>query len=426
MYLKLDAAIMPLRYLKTGVAAFWFFYWGCLAFHTPANAALFGLCLCLLVYTILQLREQQARSGLGYRKITADALRSFSGWPLVAAWLFLCLIAIYPVLFTPHSKSVVRYWLLAPPASYIAFRMLGWTSLRLIVLGACCGFAIAGALYVLQILFPALDIKMIRNSFGDRFSLFFQHPNDMSALIAWVVIVLLYCRLNGQRIFHRQADWLLLPPLLLLMFFGYSRGPQLALAAVAGALLIYKFRPGKKKLLVSALLLVGIFTVMHNLPLTNNYLLNRFLVLTRDPMSGSMSSRMPIWEAAVYGIKKNPVIGHGIHGFYAQHQEFIKQNYAELRKKYPVVETRVGTAHNLLLTTAHDAGLVGLGLFLFITVTLLRRSCAHPAPANMVPFGLLFCFLTGITESGLHEPWFIAIFFSCGTAVFTSFESRLK
>ncbi|MDL2307869.1 O-antigen ligase family protein, partial [Desulfovibrio sp. OttesenSCG-928-C06] len=240
---------------------------------------------------------------------------------LAGLWFLLCIIALLPDIGVKNSKSIIRAWFLVPPASFIAFRLLGWKGLRCIVIGICLGLAVSAIVYLLQKTVPGLDIRPYRYTFHNRVSLFFHHPADMSALISWCLIVFAYCRLHGKIIFHKKGDWLLPLPLLLLLILGYARGPQLVTVMVIAAMIIYRYRPSLRKMMIALLSVIAIVVLLYNVPASYKHPFYRFTELVHNPLGGSISSRMPIWKAAVYGIQKKPLLGHGVHGFYDQHQE---------------------------------------------------------------------------------------------------------
>lgn len=199
--------------------------------------------------------------------------------------------------------------------------------------------------------------------------------NDLSAFFVFYSPIALALGLFDKVFWRRLLLLGIFTISALAIFFTYSRGAYLGIAAVIGfAALIYS-----RKLLLAIVLLIITMnfwmpaTVKNRAAMTNSSLVVERRVdegeRALEPgdfasrLEGSSAQRIIIWRGALKMIKENPVFGLGFMTFYYQ-----ITNYAQLRPK-----ERWDTHHQYLKVAA-EMGLIGLGVFLMLWAVPFVRS----------------------------------------------------
>jgi O-antigen ligase len=197
------------------------------------------------------------------------------------------------------------------------------------------------------------------------------------------------------------------------LFRSFSRVGIITCAFVCLAMLLTKFRPSKKMLLTVGACLTGLLVIVAKMPDTGNAQVDRMLLTVKAPLaSAALGSRLPLWEVALDGYKKSPIIGHGLHSYKYQHADYLKNHWDDLIAKYEVVEKNMHSAHNLILGIMSDLGTLGLGLFILTVAIAVHAAWKLAPPFQITLWAMLYAHLIGITEFMLYEPWMIAILFS--------------
>ena len=172
----------------------------------------------------------------------------------------------------------------------------------------------------------------------------------LAAYTAPLALVVFAWSLTARR---QDERWVLrvLAALLLLTLIGtFSRGGFLSLGVsllVFGGFQLYT--PLKKRLGAAALLLpIGAALAVAAV----------VLIIGRNPgrLAGD-ELRLNLWESAIQAAQERPVLGYGIGGFGRAAREFRDASR---------VDDRLGTAHNILLNTTAETGIVGAVVILWI------------------------------------------------------------
>jgi len=177
----------------------------------------------------------------------------------------------------------------------------------------------------------------------------------LAAYTAPLALLVFAWSLTARR---KDERWVLriLAALLLLTLIGtFSRGGFLSLGIsllIFGGLQLYA--PLKKRFGAAALLLpmgAALATV------------SVVLIIGRNPgrLAGD-ELRLNLWESAVQAIQERPALGYGIGGFGRAAREFRESSR---------VDDRLGTAHNIILNTTAETGIVGAAVMIWIAGTVL-------------------------------------------------------
>jgi len=207
---------------------------------------------------------------------------------------------------------------------------------------------------------------------GERWveGLYYGHPNPSSAIIMLLMPMSLFLLCTSRNVWLKAMHGCFIVLGLFLMYVMASRTAQLALAGmiVCGAALI---RPRRRK--VIALVTIGCLSVVAFLNL--RAINPRFL----DETVKSLTFRDENWRNLSTLIAKRPVFGYGYGKKNYQtvyHRTFIRSNVPYQH------------AHSLVLQTAFETGIIGLGAMMWLwAVTVWRLFRGYLA--NRGPFGTL-------------------------------------
>jgi|GEM_PF-705996 len=184
-------------------------------------------------------------------------------------------------------------------------------------------------------------------------------PNELGILSAWCALYFIYEGASGTPR-KRSQDLAAVVVCILLMWLSACRTSQLAFA-VAFLFLLYRRFSWKTR--IAAILIIAACTAGGFALLPERQqerVLSAVATAQQDP---TFLSRQPIWEAAVHGFTKAPLLGHGIQNFTAYHRDYVQKNRSSLRQKYPIIEPSAKHTHNVYLALLFGFGIGGTVLF---------------------------------------------------------------
>ncbi|MFH0731636.1 MAG: O-antigen ligase family protein [Candidatus Omnitrophota bacterium] len=198
-----------------------------------------------------------------------------------------------------------------------------------------------------------------------RVSGIFGQPNRAGAFFVYYGLILFAIFLNNLRSFKH---WFLIFPILVqarALMYTFSRG---AIAAFLFAILFMTFIRNK---IIFILLIFSLVFVVLNPKLMPSALYERFSSTfleegqaaqgdVKDSLEPSAQRRITIWEGAILMIEEHPLFGIG-YGLFPS----TISSYASIHKV---------DSHNTYITLAAELGLVGLMVFLWIMLLILKNA----------------------------------------------------
>jgi len=121
--------------------------------------------------------------------------------------------------------------------------------------------------------------------------------------------------------------------------------------------------------------------------------------IRNDP---TFRSRLPIWEAGVWGFKQAPWFGNGIDSYQSIHASYQLEHAENLAIRHPNYEKSIASAHNIILGRLVDTGLFGTTAFLIFYVFALRQAIHAPARDRWIAAFLIFYLLIGLFGDNLR------------------------
>jgi len=203
----------------------------------------------------------------------------------------------------------------------------------------------------------------------------FTNSNDLAGWLLLIIPVILSCA------YLQEKDWLnvvgrftslaanmrliLYGTAILLvacLFFTYSRGAWIAF--LLSVFFLYILKAKKARLLVTGILVCFVIVIIFLfiiLPETSKETLEYILKAGNQ----GVSVRIKLWQEAIGIIKDHPFFGCGLN------------TYATVAPGYRITETTGFYPHSSYLRMAAESGLLGLGAFTWILVTLFKKSLAN-------------------------------------------------
>jgi len=329
----------------------------------------------------------------------------------------LCVFAVAWLLIEQHSLRTVRNWSSFCIIGLGAVRYLGWRSFKLTIFSICSGIILSALILVLHVHFPQLIfLKLDYDLENARLALFMESPNDLGAMAGWGCVVWFFLHFNKKHLFKFHLDWLLLLILAVPLFLSGSRANMIGTLAIVIFMGLSMPRFSLKKTLLTGVALIISILVIHQLPEPDNPQLGRVVSALKAPHKDrTFISRLPLWEISWRGYLQSPLYGNGLKSYTRLHKEMLQQHGAEFREKYPIVETNMHRAHNMILGVMTDMGTIGLILFIGMYASGIVAAWRVPAPFKIGLPVLLFYLVAGLVDCILYETWRTLILFSaCG------------
>jgi O-antigen ligase len=159
---------------------------------------------------------------------------------------------------------------------------------------------------------------------------------------------------------------------LYILFQTNSRGATLgffaSLSFFVGFLIYYNFKPGKIQYLITIILIFLVLITPFVLP---NRLISKFDNLKDVYGHTSLKTRIVMWQASLYMIKNNPILGVGVGNYQPNYLEYI-DSVSEV--ELPSNQRKHDHPHNMFLFIAAEQGIPSLLLFLIMVFIAIRIS----------------------------------------------------
>lgn len=222
--------------------------------------------------------------------------------------------------------------------------------------------------------------------------------NFMAMTIPFMLIAFLMPKIpNGIRFLFFSTAVLAL----FVLYLSYSRSAWVgeAVALAIGVILIMTiWRESEVALLLVVVSVIGIIA----LPFVAKYVYDRF---ENSPI-GTITQRLGQYQVALAILRDHPIFGVG------------PGNYMEAMKRYDTLWLDEIPVHNVMLWIANETGILGLGCYLTILISGLKRLwrsfsqrrdlAGRVAMACFI--ALIAQFLDGMTEPLFREPSVFAMF----------------
>jgi len=238
---------------------------------------------------------------------------------------------------------------------------------------------------------PVAALGVPYHDIGERLALAGADPNLNAYRMGVSVLAAVHLGLGARALWARVLLGVLAGMAGFAVMLTGSRGGAMALAGALLALLVAsaRGRVGRVLLVLAALGCLA-YVAIGRLP---GSVSARYLGIGREVASGTMARRKYVYQEAGESFQRHPLLGVGYLAFETASRRQGGQGLA---------------AHNDLLETLVDLGLVGLGLFLMLLAALGREVGAIPLPQRGFALALLVSYGLSaftITLLGAKLPW---------------------
>ncbi len=370
--------------------------WSCVAVYT--------VCLGLPVHpaitqVVLAVATVSAFSAVnGQQKSVPAAL-----WLALGAFLILTGLSISTSTDPRHAIDVSISLVSGTFLLFTCSRLESVRAVHALLMGFCLAGLIIASVYILV---AALNWNASVESWMSTAPYpQFGVPNDLGILAITGIVALTFFREN-------QA--------------GLQRGFLVAVvAAVISCLLIYRSRGG-----ILVLTALAVYLICRRRQLRWVYILPGIALLgvVIDALSGfafllkvaqvqTVSTRIPLWIAAVNMFVEAPLLGHGPGSFALMYRDFVDQ--AMLPDWILIDERDMPWPHNLYLELLAERGIMGLlafGAIVTITLRLIALSCYRTGPtfpgrvSAALGYALAGLLILGLFESSLLRHWVVVAY----------------
>jgi exopolysaccharide production protein ExoQ len=243
-----------------------------------------------------------------------------------------------------------------------------------------------------------------------RFSGLF-HTNHTGTACAFVILAVAYLSPSLQR--GRGLMWAIALASFVLL---YLTGSRTALGSLLATLIVGWLVTAPAPRVVLGLLcgvwLAALIALVLGSTLTT-WAGNAISLGRSDSDLSSLTGRLPLWEDLLPYVGRSPFVGYGYNSFWTadRMEELSNPQFGAY-----------GHAHLTFLELALNIGLIGAGLCLVAMLWTLGRSLRfeHSQPKSgygFIAMLMIFCLISGLSESTLGKTWFLSLFATCATFV---------
>jgi exopolysaccharide production protein ExoQ len=280
-------------------------------------------------------------------------------WPMLALTVLALLSALWSYYPEATARRAVALTLTTTFAFYLVLRYTPRDLLHLVALALLLGAALSLALVIL---WPDASIHHVGDLAGNWIGTF-GHKNRLGRMMALGVVVfrLLLMETGGKT---RPVNWVGLVLCGFMLVMSQSRTALVVTAVLLGLIPALRFLRGARlplSLRVGSLMILGFLVVMAG----THFLITGLEALGRDM---TFSGRTTIWTYAVAAGMEHSLLGAGYRAFWTP--EGASYVYARI---WGVV----GNGHNGYLDIWLELGFAGIGLFLVMYLTSLKRAYAR-------------------------------------------------
>ena len=191
-------------------------------------------------------------------------------------------------------------------------------------------------------------------------------PNFYAQILVVIVPLAFFFMVTEKKLLLRAAAAWSLAVSSLSIIFTFSRGGAIALAIVFAGIVLY-LRPRPLKVILIALLVIGVFAVLPEQYTARMSTLTELVTGETDvreevSIRGRMSELLVAWEM----FTDHPVLGVGVGNYPLYYQSYSRRIGLD-----PRTENR--EPHNLFLEVASETGLVGLLVFGLVLIFSYRE-----------------------------------------------------
>ena len=219
----------------------------------------------------------------------------------------------------------------------------------------------------------------------ERFAASGFDPNDLGMLLALALPMAWYIASHASTGFQRWLNRAYFVVGILAILLTSSRG---ALLAAGAALIVVPWTLTQvRRGLRVAIVVIALGAAVVAVQLVPEKSFERLATTRSEISQGTLNSRLRIWKEGIALIPEHPLQGYGPAGW------------------YPAVGMRIGNVapHNTYLAVAVEEGLIGLFLYLWLFLVVLKRLLALPTFERRVGLGQLVTLMIAILPLGWHQ-----------------------
>lgn len=359
----------------------------------PIYGTTFGISSLIALIVILFLFDKNIFRELFLKK------RVFAVITLLFTAPFLSSLFLY---YSHHALGVIIEWICIP------------TLLCLVLLHS--SYAVQNIrLYIYQGLILSLSFVLTATivfiffelfTYDGRLSGFFSSPNYLAMYIAPLILLLLP-KTHSNDHFEKITVTTLFIISIIIIFQTQSYTTSAILFFLSLIYFVIKFSGNYLKIILLTLAFLLLLTSSTLIKIHNSNFLQA---------NNSFTSRLAIWDSAIYLIQKSPLYGYTIDHF--------QQEYLAVQKHFePYPEWAVPTPHNLYMTFLLSGG----GFFTLLLFFLLIARIIYETPCekdSLIYYLIILLFLlTGLTDTPLWKNDLFHLFWLIVFLIITSTEN---
>lgn len=226
----------------------------------------------------------------------------------------------------------------------------------------------------------------------------FGEPNAFASTSVYIFLFSFYL---GDK-YLKIASLFLLAPILYL-----ANSQSALLALILGFLVLYLPKLFKERLIIMSIAASLILIASLTLPFFDD----TFNLSGASPSPFKFEERSDIWKTSFQAGLEKPILGWG----FGSLQEVIQKTSSRLN--YDIQYQVIDSSHNALLDYWVQGGIIGVLLFLFITIMAILRFCKT---GQKLELSLLFALLTAMFFNPVSITVLVAFWFILGR----SFEKK--
>lgn len=252
-------------------------------------------------------------------------------------------------------------------------------------------FAIYASSFLVCIIALAQYSGVLANIYETRLSSSLGHPNYLAHFLVVVIPLTIY----GATYFKAKRKQAALCSLLVLQLFclitTYSRAAWIAIIAVLFGYAFFKIPSIKINSLKSkkSLLILFSFILLAGYLINSNSLFVTRLKTITDYSTGSGAFRVHYWKASLQELSNASSV-QLLFGFGPDTQaQLFAKHYEPSLAKFETINSFPGRAHNLLLDSLLQFGLLGSFLFALLILIIIKKAIPHARQNKLVQALLL-------------------------------------
>lgn len=314
----------------------------------------------------------------------------------------------------PDARSylfIVFGWFVLTLSGFCMKLALPDAALRLMLSGLIAGLVVTAG-------WVALGATGVDAFIHGRLALLTGYPATLGLMAGVALTGQFFFWRHGRHIIAKKVDVGLFAVLFTILLLSQARAAFGAFAVSAGFIIIAASgRPLRKLALISlgGAAFIGMAFLLGQIePLKSSRVYQRAVSVISHPLAdASITGRMAIWEAAAGSVAERPLTGYGMRMFPHVYSAYMEKNGDVLKAKYAFVEPVGGHAHNLVLGSLTEFGVLGFLPLLCIYIYAFLPRKVHPGSDTRCLQALfLFFFAHGLVEYMLNNIIYSDLFFA--------------